>query len=168
MSAVGPDGTLFEGFAVCGLALPLTSIDVDGVGLQGRPIFRYKPAVLDQLLLDGKTLPLQLAACCMPDGVELVSASAAGARVKSADLAPRLYSLVLTDEGGKRLYVTCLSYLDAVPPAVQLASCHHFNSTSNNIDGDDEQKQQRLPLLGAQATRALCLVSRLPYLASAE
>ncbi|PNH11308.1 hypothetical protein TSOC_001846 [Tetrabaena socialis] len=85
--------------------------------------------------------------CCMPDGVEVVPAADAHARLKSGRLAPQTYSVVLTDEGGRRLYVSVLSYLDTVPPA---AACRH------------EQ------LLGAQATRALCLVSRLPCLATAE
>ncbi|KXZ53706.1 hypothetical protein GPECTOR_6g623 [Gonium pectorale] len=51
------------------------------------------------------------------------------------------------NEGGRQLYVSCLSYLDAVPPVL---ACLH------------EQ------LSGARATRTLCLVANAPYLASAE
>lgn len=53
--------------------------------------------------------------------------------------------LAPADEGGRRLYVSCLSYMDAMPPA---AACEQ--------------------LAGWQASRALCLVSRQPYLATAE
>ncbi len=52
-----------------------------------------------------------------------------------------------TDESGKRLYASCLSYMDTVPAL--LASRHEH-------------------LLGAKATCALCLLCRQPYLATAE
>ncbi|KAG2437036.1 hypothetical protein HYH02_011299 [Chlamydomonas schloesseri] len=141
---------VFEAFAVVGLALPLSCVSGEDVGLRGMPTVlertRFRPALLDQLQLSSPTkLPSGLPTCCMPDGVELISPTEVTASVKPADLGPKLYAVVLTDEGGRRLYVSCLSYMDAVPPA---AACEQ--------------------LAGWQASRALCLVSRWPYLATAE
>ncbi|EFJ47226.1 hypothetical protein VOLCADRAFT_92266 [Volvox carteri f. nagariensis] len=85
--------------------------------------------------------------CCMPDGVEIVSAERAEFRLRSSDYSPVVYSLVLTDEGGRRLYGTCLTYLEPLPPII---TCRHEH------------------LIGAYGTRALCLVSKLPYLTTAE
>ncbi|GLI67075.1 hypothetical protein VaNZ11_011272, partial [Volvox africanus] len=146
--ATGGEAWLFEGFAVCGLALPLVSIPGGDVGSHLCEFHRFSPSLVDQLFINGRKAPQQLPTCCMPGGVEVISATRAGSRLELAAFqAPAVYSLVLTDGGGRRLYVTCLSYTEPLNPAITSRHEH---------------------LRGAHATRALCLISRLPYLATAE
>lgn len=80
-------------------------------------------------------------------GSAVCSGVALGALTTTPDPAHRPSTFALIDESGKRLYASCLSYMDAVPAL--LASRHEH-------------------LLGAKATCALCLLCRQPYLATAE
>lgn len=71
---------------------------------EGSSAVRYKPAVLDTLpeSMSSSNTVRDLALFCMPRGVELAESYGE----------PSAFSLVLTDELGRRCYATCLSYFD--------------------------------------------------------
>lgn len=75
--------------------------------------------------------------CCLPEGVEIVLADDV-----REDAKPKQYPIVLTDEDGQKLYGTCLTFLDWVPEVLAV---------------------QNDTLLGAKASKCLCILSRFPF-----
>eukprot|EP00884_Botryococcus_braunii_P008539 jgi/Botrbrau1/17687/Bobra.0166s0111.1 len=101
------------------------------------------PCVLDRFPTQDyveRALPLQLPMCCMPFGVELRTRVQSVAKNREGI---RTYPVVLTEGDGSKTYASCLVFFDRLPDSLQL---------------------QSEELLGGEATKCICIVSRWPFL----
>ena len=85
--------------------------------------------------------------CCLPAGVDILVGAAA-----AAPPPPRTYTVVLTEGDGAKVFAACLAFYDAAPPELR---ARHPELRGGGGGG-------------ARALKAVCLLSRRPYLATAE
>eukprot|EP00879_Flechtneria_rotunda_P012714 GHRR01013277.1.p1 GENE.GHRR01013277.1~~GHRR01013277.1.p1 ORF type:complete len:1835 (+),score=708.37 GHRR01013277.1:594-6098(+) len=137
--------TLWEHFVVCGLSgSGLQTLQGDN-GFLGTD-HRYKAHFVDSLPHTGdhkRQPPPQLPTCCLPAGVDIILHQDFVGRY----LVPRTFTAVLTEGDGTKQYASCILFYDQIPH--ELATKHE-------------------DLVGAKALKAVCLLSRQPYIASSE
>ncbi|MEW5302508.1 MAG: hypothetical protein WDW36_005288 [Sanguina aurantia] len=137
--------TLFDHFLVIGLTTEALVTLEDEDGYQGNAE-RYMPGIVDALHAKESSstskLPPHLHICCLPGGVQIFPPG-----TPPEQMTPRVYSLVLTDETGGRLYTSVLCFTEEVPACV--VSRHSA-------------------LMGCRASKAVALLCRHPYLTTME